>query len=318
MAVTIAPMTEDHLDSVIHVWRRAFDGRSHDFQIDREGFTEKVMECTCFWPDGCLVALNGSEPVGLAVVAVPEEGDYGFLSVILVDPEWQGKGIGSRLLLTAEGFLKSCRKAELRIGYRRNPISFCTGVDVSTPAHRFLLNRGFRNRGSLSLIMTRSLEDFELTDDIRSYTQENAAQGVQFGLCEEPHKEPLCRFMEACHPGGWEQSVKGCLDGSPPYPVLVATAGPEVIGFTGPIRVTPDGRAGFTGIGTHPDYRRRKIGMVLFHLLCSEFRERGGVSSSLHTGLRNPAQEIYFSAGYRVQYLVDYSLEKRIDQTAAK
>ena len=258
------------------------------------------------------MALDGSEPVGLAIAAVPEEGDEGFLSVVLVDPKHQGRGIGSELLQEAEVSLKACNRSQVKVGYKGNPISFCTGVDITTPAHRFLLNRGYRNRGSASLFMANSLEDFELTDEIRSYTQENATQGVQFGLCGEAHREALCRFMEENFPGGWERSVKGHLDGAPPYPVLVATAGPEVVGFTGPIRVTSTGKTSFTGIGTRPDYRRRKIGMVLFHLLCSEFRSRGGVSSTLHTGLRNPAQEIYFSAGYRVQYLVDYSLEKRL------
>jgi ribosomal protein S18 acetylase RimI-like enzyme len=312
MGVTITQMTDDHLSQVLQVWDRAFVGRTHDFQIDRAGFTERVLNRPCYKPEGCLVALDGSDPVGLAIVAAPDEGDEGFLSAVLVDPEYQARGIGTKLLEAAETFLSACGKTEVKIGYRGNPISFCIGVDLSTPAHRFLLNRGYRNRGSASLFMTNSLEDFELSDEIRAYTRENATQGVQFGLCEEAHRAALCRFMEEQFPGGWEQSVKGVLEGDPPYSVLVATDGPDVVGFTGPIRVSSSGRTSFTGIGTRPDYRRRKIGMVLFHLLCSEFRSRGGTSSTLHTGLRNPAQEIYFSAGYRVQYLVDYSLEKRL------
>jgi GNAT superfamily N-acetyltransferase len=312
MAITLVPMRDEHIDSVLHVWRRAFEGRTHDFQIDRAGFVGRIVECPCFRPDGCLVAVNGSGPVGFVLVAVPEEATDCFLSVLFVDPEWQGRGIGARLLQEAETFPRGCGRTEMRVGYRGNPMSFCIGVDVSTPAHRFLLNRGFRNQGSLSLFMTRSLADFELTDEILSHVQENGARGVQFGLCDDAHEPALCRFMEACFPGGWEQAVKRCLDGAAPHPVLVATAGQDVVGFTGPIRVSPNGTAGFTGIGTHPDYRRRKIGMVLFHLLCSEFKARGGTHNILHTGLRNPAQEIYFSAGYRVHHLVDYSLVKRL------
>ena len=312
-SVTIRPFEEDHLDAIIRVWRRAFAGRVYDFQIDRAGFVENVLESQAYRPDGCLVALNGNGPVGLALASVPDEGDTGYLSALLVDPGWQGRGIGSRLLAGTEDSLRASGVQVLGVGYRGNPMSFCIGVDLSTPAYRFLLNRGFRNRGSESLFMTRDLRDFELTDRIQVYIEENAAQGVTFGLCDEAHRPALCGFMEEQFPGGWEQSVKGSLDVKPPYPVLVATSGPDVLGFTGPIRVGPDGRTSFTGIGTRPDYRRRKIGMVLFHLLCSEFKRRGGVTSSLHTGLRNPAQEIYFSAGYRVRYLVDYSLEKQLD-----
>lgn len=52
--------------------------------------------------------------------------------------------------------------------------------------------------------------------------------------------------------------------------------------------------------------------MVLFHLMCAEFQKRGAKFGTLHTGLRNPAQEIYFRAGYRVRHLVDYCLVKRL------
>jgi ribosomal protein S18 acetylase RimI-like enzyme len=118
--------------------------------------------------------------------------------------------------------------------------------------------------------------------------------------------------MEETFPGGWEASVRGRLEGDPPYPVLVATDGPRVVGFAGPIRVEADGHGGFTGIGTHPEYRRHKIGTTLFHLLCAEFQRRGATYCILHTGLRNPAQEIYFGAGFKMMYLVDYSMVKRL------
>ena len=160
--------------------------------------------------------------------------------------------------------------------------------------------------------METTFAEFELREEIEGFIEKNRSRGILFGMCEAGHRDALCGFMEALFPGGWEASVKGCLDGDPPYPVLIATDGPAVVGFAGPIRVGKDGSGGFTGIGTHPDYRRGKIGTVLFNLMCAEFKKRGMVRNTLHTGLNNPAQEIYFGAGYRVRHLVDYHLVKRL------
>ena len=152
--------------------------------------------------------------------------------------------------------------------------------------------------------METTFAEFELRKEIENNIEDNRSRGILFGFCKAGHREALCKFMEALFPGGWEASVKSCLDGNPPYPVLVATDGPAVVGFAGPVRVGTDGSSSFTGIGTHPDYRRGKIGTVLFNLMCAEFKKRGVVRNTLHTGLNNPAQEIYFGAGYRVRQLV--------------
>ena len=250
--------------------------------------------------------------VGFTLAVAADDGDHGYLSVLMVDAEYRGRGIGTGLLKRAESFLLGRGKEAVRVGYQGNPISFATGVDVSTPAHPFLLNRGFRNDGSVSLVMELQLADFEWHEEIDEYIRANEERGIRFGLCDAEHRDALCRFMETCHPGGWERSVKGALDGDGPYPVLVATHGAQVVGFTGPVRVREGGGASFSGIGTDPEYRRNKIGTVLFHLLCAEFKKRGATYDVLHTGLRNHAQNIYFGAGFRVLHLVDYSLVKKL------
>ncbi len=308
----IVPWEERKLGAVLDLWGKVFGDRQYDFQIDEASFRSRVLEHPSFDPEGALLARAGEEVVGFVLVVAPEEGDTGYLSVVMVDPSAQGQGIGCALLERAEAFLIDRGKEEVRVGYRGNPISFATGADVRTPAYYFLLNRGFRNDGSLSLVMKLDLADFEWRDEIDGFIEENRARGIHFGLCGAEHREALCEFMEEVFPGGWEASVKRGLEGDPPYPVLIATDGARVVGFTGPVRVGEGGRGGFTGIGTHPECRRGKIGTVLFHLLCAEFKKRGAVYDILHTGVRNPAQNIYFGAGFKMMHLVDYCLVKRL------
>ncbi len=310
--LAIAPWKDEDLEPVMDLWQRVFADRKYDFRMDEAGFRQRVLAHADFDPGGALIARVEGRIVGFVLGVAPRPGETGYLSVLMVDSDFRQKGVGGMLLDAAEGFLSGCGKTEMRIGYKGNPIPFATGVDVKTPAYTFFLNRGFRNSGSVSLFMETTFAEFELREEIEGFIEKNRSRGILFGMCEAGHRDALCGFMEALFPGGWEASVKGCMDGDPPYPVLIATDGPAVVGFAGPIRVGKDGSGGFTGIGTHPDYRRGKIGTVLFNLMCAEFKKRGMVRNTLHTGLNNPAQEIYFGAGYRVRHLVDYGLVKRL------
>lgn len=309
----IVPFEESDLQPVLSIWQEAFSDRVYDFQMNEVGFRQKVLNHPSFDPNGASVARVEARAVGFALAVTPEDGEAGFLSVLAVHPAYRQKGIGAALLNRAEEFLKTLGRAEIRVGYRGNPISFAAGADVRTPGYYFLLNRGFRNRGSLSLFMEIDLNGYEWPREVSGFVEDNKTGGVRFGLCDEDHREALCRLMEERFSGGWGASIARALEGEPPYPVFVATDGPKVIGFSGPVRAQPGGRGGFTGIGTHPDYRRRKIGTVLFHLMCAEFKRRGAKYSTLHTGLHNPAQEIYLGAGFKVRHLTDYDLVKRLD-----
>jgi len=158
--------------------------------------------------------------------------------------------------------------------------------------------------------MDIAFTEYAYRDEIDQHISQHSKAGIQFGLCGHEHLDGLREFMAEVFPGGWENSVNAHLEGEPPYPVLIASLGARVIGFAGPIRMGENGGGGFTGIGTHPDFRRMKIGKVLFNLMCVEFKRRGAIWNTLHTGLNNPAQEIYLNAGYRVQKLIDYNLVK--------
>ena len=300
---------EEFNSGILNLWQEVFHEYGQDFQMNRDKLDD-VTRHPDFHADGAIVASTGNRVVGFALAMAA--GDCAFLSVLMVHPEFRREGVGTNLLAKTEEFARCRGKDEIRVSYRGNPVSFATGVDVGTPVYYCLLNNGYRNRGSLSLFMEIAFAEYAYRDEIDAHISQNSKAGIQFGLCGQEHRDGLGEFMAEVFPGGWENSVNGHLKGEPPYPVVIAFLGARVIGFAGPIRMGENGSGGFTGIGTHPDFRRRKIGMVLFNLMCVEFKRRGATWNTLHTGLNNPAQEIYLNAGYKVKKLIDYNLVKSL------
>jgi hypothetical protein len=150
------------------------------------------------------------------------------------------------------------------------------------------------------------LSDFESRPEIVEFSQRNARDGVEFGLCETRHRESLLKLAED------DPSSAKAASGASPYPILVAYRGDRVVGFSAPIGVATSGRGGFMGVVTDPEFQRCKIASVLFDMTCVEMRKRGATYTNLYTGLQYGAQDIYFAAGCRAQYAFDHSLMKRL------
>jgi len=116
-------------------------------------------------------------------------------------------------------------------------------------------------------------------------------------LLEKRFEKSLLEFVKT-HTG-WYEPVSRCVSGQQPGELLIGVKGPRVIGFTGPIQVRADGAGQFTGIAVHPDFRRRKIGTVLFHRLLDMLKGKGATYVRLTTRTVNPARQLYRKAGFR-------------------
>ena len=168
-AFSIAPWKDEDLAQVMDLWQRTFADRKYDFRMDEAGFRKRVLAHPDFDPEGAITAKVEGRIVGFGLAVAPGPGETGFLSVLIVDSDYRRIGVGGRLVDAAERFLTGCGKTEMRIGYKGNPITFATGVDMKTPTYTFFLNQGFRNRGSVSLFMETTFAEFELRDEIKSH-----------------------------------------------------------------------------------------------------------------------------------------------------
>ncbi len=303
--VKIEQFEKDDLEQVLKLWNISLKNQKYFYPMSHERFETAILKNKNFDPKGCLVARSNSKIVGFGLGVIRSEKVFmtdienlpGFISVLLVHPAFRGQGIGTSILEAIEKFLCEKGKKVSQVGYPYNPISFAPGVDMSTRAFLFFLNLGYRLQAA-SLHMEMDLRFFRLREKIRRFRKEHEKDGIIYRICDRQDVEALLRFMKTFP--GWYDRVLAAVKSEIPKPVLIAKHMSNVVGFAGPIWVR-NGEGHFTGIGVLPKYRRRKIGTVLFNLLCYELKKRGAVHMALHTGTSNPAQEIYFDAGFKVR-----------------
>ena len=303
--VTVEPLAADDIPAVLAIWEATASGVEYD-QTDADRFGRKVFDNPRYERAGALVARVDEAVGGFALAATSEDRTTGHLCALMVEPQRQRGGIGSALLARAEGFLAGQGVEGVHAASEESPIWFSMGVNVASPAYYFLLNRGYRSTDAAQIVMEIDLSEFALNPQIEEYAADNRRQGIEFALCGAEHSEAL---LEAT---GHDPGVAEILSGEPPYSILVATKGDDVVGWSGPIWPVPGGRGAFSGVWTHPDYRRRKIATILFNLMCVEFKKGEAAYSNLYTGLQMGAQEVYFEAGFKAKYVVDSSLTKRL------
>jgi ribosomal protein S18 acetylase RimI-like enzyme len=137
--LTFRKATPDDLEAVLLVIARA-DAAAGDAAPPpgAEGDRERVIELLAAGDDHNQVAETEGRVVGYA--NLHERGGTGHLSYLFVDPDWQGQGIGRRLM---ERALDEAR----RRGYRQATLA--TAVQ-NAAARRFYERTGWKDTGGRS------------------------------------------------------------------------------------------------------------------------------------------------------------------------
>ena len=102
MSVTIQAMNNGHIAAGLRLCRLA-------------GWNQLEADWRCFLecsPNGCRVAISDGQVVG-TVATLNYEGKFGWISMLLVDPEWRGQGIGMRLLEEGSAMLSDVETVRL-------------------------------------------------------------------------------------------------------------------------------------------------------------------------------------------------------------
>ncbi|GKX29733.1 hypothetical protein SH1V18_22130 [Vallitalea longa] len=262
------------------------------------------------------VAKEQNEIIGFSNGSYKEESIQGYITFVLIRKEYRFQGIGNKLLEAVEDKL-------LKIGKGRitrfdilffNPINLewfvprtnghdhpnAPGVDVSLGGYIFFKNNGYRDVAYENSYY-RELENFEFSDKIHRKILELKQKDITITYYDRDKHHGLNELFDDFNNELWRETImKNVNEQNGGKPVLIVEHKGKVCGFTGPLYVQPSGRGYFAGIGIHSDYRKLGAGKVLFSYLCKSLKDQGASFMTLFTGEKNPARNIYESAGFKI------------------
>ena len=269
-----------------------------------------------FFADGTLTlcaANEAGETVGFLSARMPNGEGVSYLTYFGVLPAHRRLGCASALLDEAERILRDEYSAARIDTVFHNPAHLpwiipgskdghpcAPGIRSDSPAASLLLRRGYAEWcAQISYYMP--LAGYQAPSNRKNKLESLAESGIKITYYDPARHTGLYELFDAIRNPGWRNTVFAHLD----QPIVVAvdeTAGGQVIGYTGPLSQVREGcgiRGNFCGIGTHPDYRGKGIGTLIFCEMCRHHSENGATFMSLYTGENNPARRVYEAAGCR-------------------
>ena len=313
----ITQLQKSHLTAVVSLWNDAVAAQGQGYQSYTLSYERlaSIMEDENFLPSGAIVALESRRIIGFALSYLQRvdfrregnlEGRPGRLAGLAVHPDHWRQGVGRMLLEAVEAVLRNEGKSAVAFETYRMPVSLVHGIYVDSGPYGFLLSCGYRPLGH-ELRLRNDLSTFRLGERIEHRRIQLAVEGFTFRWYEPADRDALLRFMARYFSPGWYTSIQRATDREPPSNILLAVqttqASPrqKIVAFMGPFHVGKPGQSGsFSSPGVHPDFRRRGIGTVLFHLGLDYLKSRGASYTEYGTGVTNPAQIIYFGSGARL------------------
>ncbi len=239
--------------------------------------------------------------------------DLGYVTYILVAPEYRRQGIGSEILAALEAKLREHETIK-RINLNFfNPINLewlipntpnhdhpnAPGVDVESPALPFFAKHDYKETAR-QYSYYRLLDGFQFRPKITERMEAMKKEEITVTYYDPTKHHGFDELFTNLGNEDWRQKIMDNVNGAQPYPVLVVEQRGRIGGFTGPLYVQESGRGYFAGIGIHSDFRLHGAGSVLFSCLCQGLKDEGAAFMSLFTGLTNVARKIYESAGFVV------------------
>lgn len=285
------PLTLDLLPQAVDLWNRTLGDL---FPMRPELMASNLWNEPSFDPEGSRAILAGGRMVALVAVkrrqhpmhTLPAD-QQGWISALVVDPAFQGKGVGSALLRDALTHLGRYAAEPVALG--SDPGHFFPGISLDC---RRALD-WFARRGAQLGALECDLANTEMA----TYEHPEAARrafarepGIIYRPMAPGEEEAALAFMRRAFPGRWAWELERHLAGGGlREDVMLALENSAIVGFAriaGPwsrhfspgIYWAPrfQGPHGSLGpIGVAPEARGRGIGLALLSASLAELRDRG-------------------------------------------
>ena len=245
-----------------------------------------------------------------------------FLTMIAVAPEKRRQGIGSRLVealqqemdLYAEKNLLPPPALEISF---YNPVNIrwvipgtdhhthqnSQGVPLGSGAHLFFKNLGFRDFACQNTYHMDIPSYQWPTKKLAPYEKRLSDAGLSVDFFDGNRHHGMQDVVDDLNNAIWNWQIPEEMNRpSGPRPMLIVNDHGQCGGFAGPIVVEPDGRCWILGVAVHSRYRGHGAATILFNRMCQAFKEAGAKYLTLFTDEKNPARNIYESAGMKIVY----------------
>lgn len=305
------------LEDLVNLWNDSVVPYSIFSPFSKESFTSKFLNNPHYKSDGMLVAVADGKVVGFGN-ATFNNGDKepsatpGYITCVAVDKAYWRKGIGTKILLELESYLKSVGKTLVRNlffnpillewyvpGFNRHEHPGAPAVPVNTPYYFLLMNNGYNVNGQQDAYHL-DLSKYQLPDKVVKNLEENGKEGYSITFYDPKLHHGFDELFDALKNEGWRAVVNNNLSKEHPDPMLIVQKDGEILGWTGPVFTQPSGRGYLGGIGVHPKTQGRGLGKSLFSMLCHKSKQNNATFMTLFTGNDNPARNIYLYAGMRL------------------
>ena len=302
MNVVRVTVQEADVEDLCRLWNAGVAAESEMYRaMSPQEFAERLQGLRDVPADLLVVAQDSGVLLGYALgctqgLVGPTCAD---LAALVVPPEARGRATGARLLerFEAEAAGAGCEKVRLSPA---SNVRLAWGVDPAAFGYPYLWQRGY-SVYQTHLYMRRDLVGWQVPAPAAQAVDRLRREGVQLRLARHPESRSLARCAKDVGHDAVADVFQENARRPTPHPVLVAVERGRVIGFVGPLTVTGCGIPEFQMIAVAKSARRRGIGNALFSLSVQHFAERGATVMELMTDTDNPAQRIYFQAGFTDQ-----------------
>lgn len=313
----IIQFKEEMLEEVVDLWNNSVVPYSIFAPFTVSSFQNRFLNNPQYHAAGMLVVVDNGRIIGFGNATYNNAGKEpwetpGYITCVAVDKNYWRQGIGTKILLSLEDFLKSSGKTYIRNlffnpillewyvpGFNKHEHPGAPAVAINTPFYFLLMNNGYNVNGQQDAYHL-NLDKYQLPSKVKEKMAINEANGYTITYYDPKIHFGFDELFDALKNEGWRQVVKNNLAKEKPNPILIAQKDGEILGWTGPVYTEPSGRGYLGGIGVHPKTQGHGLGKSLFCMLCQRSKENDAKFMTLFTGSENPAREIYLYAGMKL------------------